>query len=245
VSELNDVEPSLFDVETDLIAMELSLIDVASKVIVVEGSQIDGVSGLIDVEPLRTGDASAVLVEESRLRDQTRLSGQDAFPDSKRLTLFSSGIDHPIRGCEPMNHIRLWHLLALAAMGQGLALAQVRYSLASRPKFEICPDTLYRQALTSADTTYGYSPKNPVRTGGGPSGERRYLDMLQSARGDTVDGYLRTGSVGGVGKKGLPEMIDRYELLSAGRKVGRTIYVDMYSCDTLKAPIGFRIVPEK
>ena len=83
MSELNDVEPTLFDVETDLIAMELSLIDVASKVIVVEGSQIDGVSGLIDVEPLRTGDASAVLVEESRLRDQTRLSGQDAFPDSK------------------------------------------------------------------------------------------------------------------------------------------------------------------
>jgi hypothetical protein len=131
-------------------------------------------------------------------------------------------------------------------MGQGLALAQVHYSLGSRSsRFETCPDTFYRQALTTGDTTYGYSPKNPVRTGGGPSGERRYLDMLQSVSGDSVDGYLRRGSHDGIGKKGQPELVDGYELLSAGRKVGKVIYVDMYSCDTLKAPAGLRIIPEK
>jgi hypothetical protein len=144
-----------------------------------------------------------------------------------------------------MNDKLLRQLAALLAMGCGFAMAQVHYSLSSKPKFEKCQDTLYRQSLTSTDTTYGYSPKNPVRTGGGPSGERRYLDMLQCVCGDTVDGYLRHGSYGGVGKKGLSELVDGYELLSGGRTAGKMVYVDMYSCDTLKAPVGLRIVPEK
>jgi hypothetical protein len=69
--------------------------------------------------------------------------------------------------------------------------------------------------------------------------------MLQSISGDPVDGYLRRGSHDGIGKNGRHEIVDAYELLSAGRTVGKVIYVDMYSCDTLKAPVGLRIVPEK
>jgi hypothetical protein len=91
------------------------------------------------------------------------------------------------------------------------------------------------------DPTYGIVPENPVRIGGGPSGERAYLGALRGPRGEPVVSR-RLGSCcefetpNGFGGMGL---LDLYEVTYEGLDAPVRLYLDMYDEDEVHAPPGF------
>ena len=95
----------------------------------------------------------------------------------------------------------------------------------------------------STDATYGLSAKNPVQTGEGPSGERKYLNALAGPNGEKIT-YYRAGSCCPVkSKNGLMgmAMLDNYRVTWEGGKDTVSIYINMYDYAELKAPVGFTI----
>jgi len=87
----------------------------------------------------------------------------------------------------------------------------------------------------STDASYGYTQGNPIRVGGdvfgGPARARAYLDTLRGPNGETLS-YTRNGSV-----VNDTTILDAYTI--NGLAQATTLYVDQYSYETLKAPVGF------
>jgi hypothetical protein len=103
-------------------------------------------------------------------------------------------------------------------------------------------------ASASNDSTYGYSPKNPIKvvtvTGDPKQGSlasRLYLNALRDSNGQPIE-YERRGSCcqfatpNGVMGGGL---LDVYDIKIDGVKVPVVLYVNMYDPGALVAPIGF------
>lgn len=98
-------------------------------------------------------------------------------------------------------------------------------------------------ARVSTDSTYGLTPQNPVESGGGPSGERAYLDALAGPNGQKIK-YYRIGSCCPVeSKNGMMgmAMLDNYSVSYSGIKKTVSIYINMYDKGELKAPVGFTV----
>ena len=91
------------------------------------------------------------------------------------------------------------------------------------------------------EDSYGLVPENPVRVGGGPSGERAYLGALRSPRGEPVVSR-RLGSCcefqtpHGFNGMGL---LDVYEVTYDGLDAPVRLYLDMYDEEEVRAPAGF------
>lgn len=114
------------------------------------------------------------------------------------------------------------------------------------------PQEAYRMDLfvigsVSTDETYGLTPENAVRTGGGHASgvrnEHRYLRSLTGPYGEELT-YNRLGScchfetpngMGGIG------LLDMYEVTYEGLKEPIIIYLDLYDYAPLQAPVGFKI----
>lgn len=97
---------------------------------------------------------------------------------------------------------------------------------------------------TTTDTTYGYSPKNAIKVGGGSSGpfnERAFLNALLGPQGQKVT-YRRLGGCCAVESKngfmGLA-MLDKYEVNYDGLNKPIILYINMYDPGKLFAPVGF------
>lgn len=97
------------------------------------------------------------------------------------------------------------------------------------------PSTDITNCSISKDPTYGYSMDNPIKVGGdvfgGPSRERAYLDNLLGPKGQLI-GYNRLGSTA-YGNT----ILDVYEIYGLNKSI--TLYIDEYSFEELKAPVGF------
>lgn len=86
----------------------------------------------------------------------------------------------------------------------------------------------------AGEPTYGFARTNPIQVGGGPAGERGFLSRL------TLEGrpirYERLGSVCGRGR-----FLDLYAVSPAGGGESRFLFLDMYTCDNPRPPLGFGI----
>jgi hypothetical protein len=101
------------------------------------------------------------------------------------------------------------------------------------------------QVLASRDSKpkddYGYSANNPIKTGGGPKGERAFLNRLAGPNGEPVR-YQRLGSCcsfstpNGIMGGGL---LDRYEVWIEGQPQPKILYLNMYDFEEPKIPKGF------
>lgn len=91
----------------------------------------------------------------------------------------------------------------------------------------------------SLDPTYGFSPDNPIRIGGGPAAPQReaaYLGALVSATGQPLP-FQPAGSQA-FGDRTL----DVYALAGAPEGQPAALYFDPNSYETLFAPVGFGCV---
>jgi hypothetical protein len=92
----------------------------------------------------------------------------------------------------------------------------------------------------STEPTYGYSKENAIRVGeggdflGGPARERSYLDNLRGPNGEPLS-YERTGSL-----HFEDTILDAYVIHGLGTPV--TLYIDTYTFEELKAPVGFTCI---
>lgn len=113
-----------------------------------------------------------------------------------------------------------------------------------KQKAKLIDDNTFLLAGITADSTYGYSPRNAVKVGGvdtGPKNERRFLNALLGPNGETVT-YRRQGSCCPVeSKNGMMgmAMLDKYEVKYDGLEKPVIIYINMYDPGILKAPVGF------
>ena len=104
-------------------------------------------------------------------------------------------------------------------------------------------DQAYLLTSISGDKTYAYTQENPVKVGGGPTNERRYLNALLGPDGESIQ-YRRRGSCcpfktpNGIMGGG---MLDIYEIVYKDEHNEKPIllYINMYDADSLKAPVGF------
>jgi hypothetical protein len=102
--------------------------------------------------------------------------------------------------------------------------------------------------LVRIDTAdlYGFSGKYPIKTGGGPSGQHKYLDALRDAQGKPIT-YERKGSCCEYpSKNGLMgyAMVDRYEVTyydAANKKQKTLLFISMYDLDKPMAVKGFTL----
>lgn len=128
-----------------------------------------------------------------------------------------------------------------------LPLALLALSACASPRTGFPPPAdssapLAEWARTEVDS-YGLVPENPVRVGGGPSGERAYLGALRSPRGEPVVSR-RLGSCcefqtpHGFNGRGL---LDVYEVTYDGLDAPVRLYLDMYEEEEVRAPAGFRL----
>jgi hypothetical protein len=88
---------------------------------------------------------------------------------------------------------------------------------------------------------YGYSEKNPIKTGGGPQGERAFLNRLAGPNGESVR-YRRLGSCCAFSTPNSPMgggLLDRYEVLIEGQSQTKILYLNMYDFEKPKIPKGF------
>lgn len=116
---------------------------------------------------------------------------------------------------------------------------------------ELVADDMFRITIHSQDSTYGYTQENPIMVGGGtigPLNERRFLNALTSPDGDIIL-YKRLGSC----CKFYTEnslfdsdsgFLDKYEVKYRGLEEPVILYLNMYDSDTLRVPVGFKLVYE-
>ena len=91
----------------------------------------------------------------------------------------------------------------------------------------------------SLDPTYGFSPDNPIRIGGGPAAPQReaaYLGALVSATGQPLP-FQPAGS-----QAFGDRMLDVYTLAGAPEGQPAALYFDPNSYEALFAPVGFGCV---
>ncbi|HEX8703401.1 MAG TPA: hypothetical protein VF815_31485 [Myxococcaceae bacterium] len=90
---------------------------------------------------------------------------------------------------------------------------------------------------------YGYTPEDPIKVGGGPQGEREYLQWLRGPEGQPLR-FQRHGSCCSFKDPSLPlgsGLLDMYEVTYDGLKEPVMLYLDMYRRETPRAPAGFRL----
>lgn len=93
----------------------------------------------------------------------------------------------------------------------------------------------------STDESYGRTQENPIKTGGGPEGERAYLSLLRGPNGEPTR-YERRGSCcpfetpNGMLGGGL---LDRYSVWIGDSTEPVSLYLNMYDFEQPKAPKGF------
>lgn len=87
------------------------------------------------------------------------------------------------------------------------------------------------------DPTYGVTRENPVLLGGGAvtvaARERKYLEALRGPGGQSIR-FTRSGSVQGPDKT----ILDRWELMWAGRSEPFVVFLDVYRWSMPRAPQG-------
>jgi tetratricopeptide (TPR) repeat protein len=109
--------------------------------------------------------------------------------------------------------------------------------------------TMQRYLLKSltthaTDESYGYSEKNPVKTGVSAQREKLYLSLLRDSKGEPLKyrrmgsccAYTNTRSVMGMA------LCDRYEVEIDGKV--RSLYICMYDYEEPKIPQGLQSVSE-
>lgn len=105
------------------------------------------------------------------------------------------------------------------------------WELAEAPAPEPC-------AITT-DDTYGYTPENPIRVGGGsfigPLNETAYLDTLLGPNGEAIT-YDRAGSIPSATEESI---LDIYQVTINGQSKPVGLYIDEYSLEPLFIPVGF------
>jgi hypothetical protein len=115
--------------------------------------------------------------------------------------------------------------------------ALVRPIVISTEPVEIIP-TVDSACPVSADETYGYTPANPVRIGGGdfdgPLRTSAYLQNLRGPGGEVVNYALNGFADGPDGRLNL------LTLTYPGHDSPIAIYVDHQRYTDLKAPLGFK-----
>ena len=93
----------------------------------------------------------------------------------------------------------------------------------------------------SDDETYGYHESNPIKCGGGPSGEREYLSLLRGPNDEPVR-FSRDGSCCGFETpNGIlgGGMLDIYSVWIGDQPEPVKLYLNMYDYEQPKAPKGF------
>lgn len=116
------------------------------------------------------------------------------------------------------------------------------------PKPELKDENTFRLAGVASDSTYGFTPENPVLVGGvhmrqGPWNARRYLNALAGPKGEAVS-YVRAGSCCPVkSENGLMgyAMLDLYRVVWEGAADSVSLYLNMYDEGGLQAPVGFTV----
>ena len=121
-----------------------------------------------------------------------------------------------------------------------LAVILLVASCASRkniagPRPVLKDENTFRLVGVSKDTTYGFTPENPVLVGGiqirqGPWNSRRYLNALAGPKGEAVT-YERAGQA----------LLDHYRVIWAGATDSVSLYLNLYTEGELKAPVGFTV----
>jgi hypothetical protein len=95
--------------------------------------------------------------------------------------------------------------------------------------------------MALADSSYGYSPSNPIQVGGGARrgvlNERRFLESLRGPAGQPVS-VIRRASCCMVSGRGP---LDRYEITYEGLAEPVVLYLDMYVGRKVRAPNGFTL----
>ncbi|HKG95075.1 MAG TPA: hypothetical protein VKA84_24370 [Gemmatimonadaceae bacterium] len=104
-------------------------------------------------------------------------------------------------------------------------------------------------AADPADSTYGYSPQNPIKVGGvkeevRPARQHEFLRALRGPAGQVVR-YQRRGSCcpydtpnGLIGNRGL---LDVYEVTYDGLAEPIVLYLTLYDFEEPRAPRGFTL----
>ncbi len=100
----------------------------------------------------------------------------------------------------------------------------------------------------STDSSYGYREANPIHVGyngstNGPENERKFLNGLTGPNGEKLS-YYRIGSCCPFENKKLPMgmgMLDKYNVTWSGLAEAKVIYIDMYTYQQVKAPVGFAV----
>lgn len=126
----------------------------------------------------------------------------------------------------------------------GLFLVFFFFGCAAR-NYALLDVNTFKLVEYSNDSTYGYSPKNPIRVGGvdngqGPLNERRFLNALMGPNGEEIS-YERIGSRSGEGKLYRMEILDMYSVTYDGLAEPAVLYISMYVANKLKVPVGFKI----
>jgi len=119
-------------------------------------------------------------------------------------------------------------------------------NLVASYNYETLNANTFKLTTASQDSTYGYTPENPIHVGGarqqqGPSNQRRYLNALLGPNGETIT-YFRKGSCCHFyTKNGLMGMglLDQYEVTWENNTTPYILYINMYDAGELKAPKGF------
>jgi hypothetical protein len=99
------------------------------------------------------------------------------------------------------------------------------------------------EAPAQEPSGYGYTPEDPIKVGGGPSGEHEYLQHLRGPEGQRLR-FHRLGSCCGFDDPSLPfggGLLDMYEVTYEGLASPVRLYLDMYRRQEPRAPTGFRL----
>ncbi|EPX57525.1 hypothetical protein D187_009799 [Cystobacter fuscus DSM 2262] len=114
---------------------------------------------------------------------------------------------------------------------------------AGAPVIEAVARTPAAPGETPAPSGYGYTPEDPIKVGGGPSGEHEFLRYLRGPEGQPLS-FERLGSCCGFKDSSLPfggGLLDMYEVTYEGLEKPVTLYLDMYRRQEPRAPTGFRL----
>lgn len=99
------------------------------------------------------------------------------------------------------------------------------------------------EAPAKEPSGYGYTPEDPIKVGGGPQGEREYLEYMRGPEGQRLR-FHRLGSCCAFKDPSLPfggGLLDMYEVTYEGLEKPVTLYLDMYRLEEPRAPVGFRL----
>jgi hypothetical protein len=135
-------------------------------------------------------------------------------------------------------------LARLAVMGL-LVLAACSSAPEVRPRPPPLEHSERWQPTWGQEGAYGFSPENPIHVGGGPAGQRAFLEALRGPDGQPL-AWRRLGSCCEFetpnGLMGLG-LLDLYEVTYEGLEQPVILYLDMYDSGPVAAPAGF-LLPE-